>query len=182
MVSGQLQPGEKIIWAGKPDPWTAASPRIFPLAFLTLWTGVVLSAAWHVYYEPKPSQSGGFGFIIVVPMIGIGAFGLYRALRALLDCWSTAYALTDRRLIIATGGRTQSFTAAALGELSRTGDAQRGSLVFGGPNGRFDNFWGRNSGDAFHANGLYGIADPIRVEALIYKTLIMRKKEEGVSG
>ena len=74
----------------------------------------------------------------------------------------------------------QSLTGAALGDLSRIGDANRGSLVFGG--GAPFPFYARRSGVFGYANGLYGIDDPKRVEALIYEHLIMPKKEKGASG
>jgi hypothetical protein len=168
-----LQPGEKIVWTGKPDPWWAANRRIFPLAFMTLWTGGILFAAWHAFFYPtKPKD----GVDVLIIMIAFGAFGWYRAFRLLLACWATSYALTDRRLIIAERRDTQSFTAAALGIMTRTGDARRGSLMFDASN---TPSYSRRS--FFYAPGLYGIADPARVEALIYKTLIMPNKE-GVAG
>lgn len=140
---------------------------------MTLWMGGMLFAAWQAFFSPAKPKDVVSVFLIV--MIGGGAFGWYRAFRSLLACWAISYALTDRRLIIAERGDTQSFTAAALGIMTRTGDARRGSLIFDAANTQ------SYSRGFVHAPGLYGIADPTRVEALIYKTLIMPNKE-GVAG
>jgi hypothetical protein len=178
-ISDCLQPGEKIIWLDKPDPWTAARQMAFPLVFITFWTAFVLFAAWRFFSFSKQSQDPNFGLIVIAVLLSFGAFSWYKYVRALLNCWATVYALTDRRIIIASGGDTQSFTAAALGDLSRTGDARRGSLIFG--NSALSALYGQRSwAFGYPMNGLYGIENPGRVEALIYETLIM-PKEKGTA-
>ena len=165
LFSSRLQPGEKIVWTGKPDPWLAAIGRIYPATFMTLWIGAILFIASQAFFSPAKPTNAAAVFLIV--MIVSGAFGWYKAFRSLLACWAISYALTDRQLIIAERGDTQSFTAAALGIMTRTGDARRGSLIFNAANTP------SYSRGFVPAPGLYGIADPARVEALIYKTLIM---------
>ena len=178
-ISERLQPGERILWLGKPDPWSAARPQTFPLIFLTFWTAGILFAAWNVWHSAKPNQNLNFGLAVVGLMLFFGAHAWYRCLKAFMSCWHTSYALTDRRIIIAAGSDTQSLTAAALGDISRTGDATRGTLIFG--TGGLASFYGRRSWGSGYANGLYGIENPVRVEALIYETLI-RPKKKGEAG
>jgi hypothetical protein len=176
LISQQLHPGERIIWHGTPTPLIAAREQAFQLVFMTIWTGAVLFGLWNLVVGPKANSSAPFPALLVLGvMITVGTTSWIRTLRSFTACWNTAYGLTDRRIIIAVGeGATQSFTAAALGNLSRTGSKKRGSLTFGSsayPDyGRPFRWFGLG-------NGLYGISDPVRVEALVYQTLIMPQRE-----
>src|SRR5262249_39325955 len=156
--------GERIVWHGVPAPWVAARRMIFLLVFLTVWTGGVLFGLWNLALTQGTKPNAPlFSLIVLGVMVVFGGVSWLRALRSFAGCWQTAYALTDRRIIIAVGesGDTQSFTAAGLGDISRTGDEQRGSLTFGGnaPNPRF----GRGTWLDAYSNGFYGISDPARV-------------------
>jgi hypothetical protein len=171
VIASLLQPGERIVWQGKPDPWVA-SQRLIPIVlFMSLWTGGILFAAWNIIYSNKPNASGNFGLVFIIAMLLFGGASWFRALKSFFDCWNTLYVLTDRRLMITTGRDTRSFTGAALGDLSRTGGQERGSIRFGGSNSAYGRrTWGLDTFD-----GLYGIQNPAGVEALIYQTLIMPK-------
>ena len=174
-LSRALQPGERIVWQGTPDPWIAARQFAFPLLFMTLWTGGVLYGLWNLSHKPDVNPNGvGFPLIILSFFFAFGAYSWLQALRAVIACWTTGYALTDRRVIIAAGETAiQSFNTAALGDISRTGNDARGTLRFGS----VQNLYGRRSWNFGSSDDLYGIGEPARVEALIYQTLIMPKKE-----
>jgi hypothetical protein len=175
LITGRLQPGERLIWYGVPSPWRAAAPYLFPLAFMTFWTGGVLYAASNAYAKiPNPSLRDLLGPLAVPVLFGvIGAAAWLWNAKKIADCWRTAYGLTDRRVIIAVGrdGPCQSFGPAALADIERTGNEASGNL-------RFDRDRLRR-GYGF-SPGLFGIPGPARVEALIYETLL-RKDEKGAS-
>lgn len=169
VVASLLQPGERIVWQGKPDPW-AASRRVVPLfLFMSVWTGGILFAGWNLIYSNKPNANANFGLVVISGMLLIGGVSWFRALKSIFDCWNTIYVLTDRRLMITTGRDTRSFTGAALGDLSRTGGEARGSIRLNASNATY----GRRTWDLDVFDGLYGIENPAGVEALIYQTLIM---------
>ena len=171
IVSKLLQPGERVIWQGEPDPWVACRRLIPALLFMSLWTGGVLFAAWNLVFPAKPAPNATFGLVVVGAMLVFGGASWFRALKSFFDCWNTIYVLTGRRLMITAGGDTRSFTGAALSDLSRTGGEDRGSIRFGGGNIAY----GRRSWSLDAFDGLYGIENPAGVEALIYQTLIMPK-------
>ena len=172
IISQRLQPGERILWHGKPDPWAAAREQLFMLLFMTVWTGGVLFGFWNVVFGAKANPNAPLPALLVLGlMIVFGTRAWVKALTALTDCWRTAYAVTDRRILITAGEDTKSFTAAALGDLSRTGNEQQGSLIFGA--GSLGAGYGRRPFGFGYGFGLYGIPDPAGVEALIYRTLIM---------
>jgi hypothetical protein len=176
IISKRLQPGERIVWLGTPSPWVAARAQVYQLIFITIWTGGVLFALWNLVFKESANPSGGLPALAILGfLVTAGAVFWVRAVSSFADCWRTAYALTDRRIIIAAGegSRTQSFTAAALGDITRTGNEQRGSIIFGN-----DPFYSGHRFRGFgQGNGLYGISDPARVEGQIYRTLVTPNRQ-----
>ena len=176
VISGRVAPGERIVWLGKPEPWAPAGRFALPPIFVTFVTGGMLFGAGNALLSPKPDQNNlGFASIAIVTMLISGAVFGYKALREFLSCWTMTYALTDRRVIVASGGETLSYTAETLGDIWRTGDAKRGSLNFWGGAWRVKRFKGLPGWSYPH--GLFGIADPDHVKALIHETLMMPKKK-----
>lgn len=84
-----LEPNEKVLWAGKPDPIATFRTQ---LGFW--WVGVPLTAVAFVVYAKN--WLGGFGFF--PPAIG-GVF-LAAPFLMVVHAYGTIYALTDRRAII----------------------------------------------------------------------------------
>jgi len=174
IVSKLLQPGERIIWQSQPNPWVAARQVLPTLLFMTFWTGGVLFGAWNLMFSPRANTNVSFGLVVISVMVIFGGASWFRTLKSFFRCWDTIYVLTDRRLVIAAGRDTRSFTGVALGDLSRTGGDERGSIRLSGINAGYSGYarryWGLDASD-----GLYGIQNPAGVEALIYQTLIMPK-------
>ena len=172
IISRRLQPGEKLIWHGVPTPLQAAQGELLRLGFMTIWTGIAAFGLYNAIHGANLAKPNSASPVLLVTSIFciIGTIVLLRTLKSILDCWQIAYGLTDRRIIIAAGesGKTQSFTAGALTELSRSGDDRKGSLLFD---------QGRKGRSFGYRSGLYGIADPARVESLIYRTLITPNKQ-----
>ncbi len=139
---------------------------------MTLWTGLVVRSLPAAILATKVSDWNSLkpGVFMAVLFSFFGVAGWLWAAKKIADCWRTAYGLTNRRVIIAAGidGPANSYSAAALSGLVRTGDDCQGSILFDfGSRGR--------SGYGYNA-GLYGIRNPARVEALIYETLLENKK------
>ncbi len=172
IVSSLLEPGERIVWLEKPEPWAIARRHAFPLVFLAVWTGALLTAAWNDLFFPKPNQNNpGFALTVIPLMLSFSTIFWYKFLTQFLSSWHTIYALTDRRIIVAAGNETLSYRSEHLGDIWRgMGDAKRGSLNFWGRAWRVKRFGGFP--DKHYPHGLFGIADPGRVKALIHETLI----------
>lgn len=161
------------MWHGKPNPWIAARQYMYTLLFMTVWTGGVLFGAWNMLLGPKANANLNAplpALFILGFMVMVGAGLWIKALRSFSGCWRTAYAVTDRRVVVvADGEAARSLSGGALGDISRAGGERQGSLIFGPVSGAGRYSPGTNT-------GFYGIPDPARVEALIYKTLIVPHK------
>ena len=84
-----IEPDERIVWLGKPEPWAAAGRHAFPLIFITLMLGWMLFGAGNALLSPKPNQSNpGFASIAIVTTLISGAVFGYKALKEFLSCWT----------------------------------------------------------------------------------------------
>jgi hypothetical protein len=144
-VEAELQPGERILWAGMPSPLRALLPSLFLFAFgvgwssLTFtWEYVAVRAMLFGAQDKGPSMPGGMGIMFAVfgipfVLIGIGMLGapFFVALQAMM----TGHVVTDRRLLTVTGGpwkQVESRLPEALTFLRRRDHRQgRGSLRLG---------------------------------------------------
>lgn len=165
LIELQLKPGERLMWYSAPNPWRAVAGFFFILALCSFFTGLVAFAA--VFAAVKGQTLPKFIFLLILG----GAVGCFLALANILDCWKTAYGLTDSRLIIAVGKggwwrSTKSYCPEDMEPLMWTGDKNWGSVYFGeGP--------GVLGGEGSRFKGaLYGIAHPTDVIALINETLL----------
>jgi len=97
-LSGILQPGESMLWTGRPDPrvfFTAADAYLIPFSMLWL--------SFTIFWEDSVIRSGGpaFARIFGVPFILIGVYMLVgRPIQARYVRKQTVYAITDRRAIV----------------------------------------------------------------------------------
>jgi hypothetical protein len=84
-----LEPNEKVLWAGKPDPVAT-----FRTQLMMWWVGVPITAvALVVNFK---GWLGGFGFFPLV----IGGALMAAPFLMIAHAYGTIYALTDRRAII----------------------------------------------------------------------------------
>lgn len=100
-LSAQLAPDERIEWAGRPDPLQGAAADWPALLFGSFWFAA--SAAGFA----KGLQSGDMGLAAVgLVFTAIGAFIVTRPFAEWQEQRRTAFAITDRRLlVIRKGGR-----------------------------------------------------------------------------
>jgi hypothetical protein len=170
IIMQRLQPGERLIWHGLPTPWRAAIPHLGILGFMTVWTGFALFTLLLIPGQASATDPPPTVVLLAIPLIfcAVGTATWLWTLKKIADCWRTAYGLTDRRIIIAVGesGSTDSYTGGAIESLKRLGDNRRGTLLFDY----------RTKGRGYgHNAAFHGIDEPARVEALIYKTLLLKE-------
>jgi hypothetical protein len=130
-VARELEPDEKLLWAGQPRLDLATRPAYLLVPFGCFFTG--FSLLWIVgagLMTLGLLAPCGLPFIAV----GIGMLASPVWLRSMAR--KTIYAVTDRRAIVWQPGwfgrvAVQSFTAAGLGQMSRVERADgSGDLVF----------------------------------------------------
>jgi hypothetical protein len=120
-------PGERLLWSGFPRPKSAAIGAIPGTVFGLLFAG--FAAFWISAAAASTSQSVDFQFpgslfpLFGVPFLLIGIGLPFSPLWGYRNAKHTVYAVTDRRVFIASGTRTR--TAAYLGSRNM----QRGPRV-----------------------------------------------------
>jgi hypothetical protein len=100
---GILDPGEQILWQGKPSPRPAP---LVPTGRVRLMPFVVI--AFSIFWMIQAMQAGGVLWLFGLVFLYIGVRELRRPPRRAQDVLSgTFYTLTDRRAFIATdiGGK-----------------------------------------------------------------------------
>ncbi len=176
-VVSRLQPGEKLVWSATPSPWGAAARGPFlMLLFALFFFGFSIFWILGAYTAtPKTAHAQApYFFLFGVPFVAVGIYQILASFKSIVDCWRTAYGLTDRRVIIATGarGKTQSLWPNSLGQIDRSGDDRRGTITFAGAASELADRRGWKPKPAFA-----GIAEPRKVEALIYSHLLTQNRE-----
>jgi hypothetical protein len=143
-LQSELQPGERLVWAGQPRADLAARPAWFMVPCRVFFTG--FSLFWIVGAGGMAALAGGvnggFGSLFGcfpcfgIPFVLIGLFMVASPIWLRRQAHKTLYALTDRRAIVfePTWFRTvtvRSYTAAGLSHLSRRERPDgSGDLVF----------------------------------------------------
>jgi hypothetical protein len=133
-ISERLLEGEKLLWCGRPQQgllFTSRDALLIP--FSLLWGGFALFWETMVLSLGAPMLFRFWG----VPFVLIGLYII--AGRFILDAWvrsRTAYAVTNRRILIVRSGVFGNVTSLSLDrlpniQLKERGD-RRGTIRFGG--------------------------------------------------
>jgi hypothetical protein len=166
-----LQPGEKILWTGRPDPsrLIGRADR-FLIPFSLMWgggaivweSGVILTGAPWLFWL------WGLPFVVAGQYFIWGRF-IYKR----WDRRRTAYALTDQRALILRGGSLQSVFLSQLPSIHQSVRADgSGSLEFGSSAGWYGRVYWANTGMELFAPGsampaFYDIPDVAKVDRLV---------------
>lgn len=130
-VHGQLDPGERLLWCGRPR---GASGRtigmLIPILFMVIWTGIALGAALDNRAEGQPVAD------VLVPLL-MGLGGLVALVYLVIwmifgDVWTrrrVAYGLTDRRVIIIDGRTVRSLPLHTLVDITLQERADRSGTI-----------------------------------------------------
>ena len=179
LVSPELMPGERLLWAGRPQGRVWTFVGVWTVGFSLFWLAATLpmllvfafGSGEMVDGETPPAAARVIGFLFALIFSGVGVVTLLMGLRHLQGPTRERYAVTDRRGLIVSpfmGYRSASLSPDALMNSERSGKPSRGSLSFGGRGGMFGTFnanpW-KPPLDTFRK-----IKDPARVQALIHQT------------
>jgi hypothetical protein len=130
----ELKSGERLLWQGRPRGGIRLRGiDLYLIPFSLVWCGFVFMAASAVLFAPKQASFGALPlllFVFVGLYLLIGRFIVDAVRRS-----NTAYALSDRRAIIAVdffGRRVQSINLRALPEVSLSEKSDgSGTITFG---------------------------------------------------
>lgn len=157
-----LQPGERVLWAGEPvqRPFYVAADGVIAPAGLI----VTVAALWFLLVK-QPSGSAMAGAVVVLVLGLSGAVG--RSALRYLALGRTTYAVTDSRIIARSGLFRQKERASELAGLSapvlKPGPSRTGTLSF------------PESGTVT----LMGIGEPKRVRDLLTKAIDEAKARQA---
>lgn len=174
-----LDPGEKLLWAGRPEQGIVFTPLDWYLIpFSVVWFGLVLSIFWQwLTKTPEP-----MGAVMSVFFVGIGIYFLVG--RFFIDKFYRSrlvYGVTDRRAIITSGVFLRSVQSIDLSSLSglkleERGDGS-GTISFGDQ----PPYWYGRYGTGFPTswavgNQFFRVADAKRVYAIVREAMQREKK------
>jgi len=132
----ELQPGERLLWHGRPGALGLARTRLGVLVFGLVWLagcGAALRAELATAAGQGAAGLGSALFIGMFVLLGVGM--VLGAPFALLQAHWIAYGITDRRALTVDRtpltGRVRSVLVAAIGGVERRErGADRGDLLF----------------------------------------------------
>jgi hypothetical protein len=173
IAQSQLESGEQLLWHSRPDPRRSVLGSLFIVLFGIPWTAFSLfwmaGASGFLFSEDGNGIFSLFAlFGVPFVLVGLGMltspYWVYQKMKR------TVYALTNRRAIIITGGKSktiQSYTSKDIGIIERTERANgKGDLIFAI----------ESASKSTQKIGFMSINDARRVERLM---LDVFKKEES---
>lgn len=104
-VTADLLPGEHLLWIGRPDPRVHFTPAdVFLVPFSVLWCG------FAIFWFVGALSSAGIGFAAFgLIFVAVGLYFVFgRFILKARRKVALAYAITDRRAIVATGAHSLS--------------------------------------------------------------------------
>jgi len=135
-ITKHLESGERLLWTGAPHKgFLLRKSDAFQIPFSLMWGG------FAIFWETTVLRSGGPLFFVLwgIPFVAIGLYLIFG--RFWVDAKSrsvTAYALTDRRVLIVSGILSRSVKSLPLRTLSElTLEENRdgtGTITFGSAN------------------------------------------------
>ena len=172
LVSDQLQPGETLLWVGKPTPYRVALQHSRYAREAGIWMLIFLGFLLVFPDFRRAVAPIGDFLSLIIPLYAVVmlAFLIY-PIREYLIARQTVYAITDRRVLIVKRRLRGNLEVVSFDQplhLKRHDrrDA-KGDLVF------TNVYWEQKNGirtDRFYA-GLYGIDNTAEAERLILEAL-----------
>lgn len=181
-IDGLLSHGEKVLWRGKPPQRLVIlnAGDLFIIPFFLFWTG--FACFWEAMAIGGFLEGGMGGAGICMPLFGLPfvAIGFFmlggRFVGDVLVRRSTHYAVTDRRVMIVTGRKSQTLVSVPLEKIENIGMTIHrngtGTLNFaGGPNlilvGGWTGYTSKNNGQVTTPPVFDHIPDPKKVYDLV---------------
>lgn len=175
-VSAFLETGERIVWRHRPSPRTLFFNRAPQFVISLMLIGFLGWILWQFLRDALlgAASAQALGIWLVVPfafllfgvaiMVAFLSFG-WHALGALLDSWSTHYALTDRRFMIVSDRGLIEYGPAYFANMAPLAGRTDAQVLL------FD--WGpvrKSRRDSFR-NSIAALPDSKKLERLIRDTL-----------
>lgn len=123
-----LEPREKLLWSGRPDPARALIGTLAIWLFAVPWTAFAVFWMWGASGAGKRSLQPGWTVDFLFPFFGlpfvlIGLAMMSAPYWAYLKAKRTVYAITDKRVLIIEVGKSrtvQSYSGEDIGNIKRT--------------------------------------------------------------
>jgi hypothetical protein len=130
-ISPYLAPGERLLWAGRPDPGVRFAPvDALLVPFSVMWGG------FAIFWEAAVLTEGGPPFFVLwgVPFVLVGLYFVFG--RFVYKRWRkrrTAYGITNTRAIVAIGNSRMidSPVTGVPTSTKRSRDGRHVSITFG---------------------------------------------------
>lgn len=185
-IEGEIEPGETLRWAGQPDRGRMARmgtcPALFGIPFTLFalfWMGMAGGIGSIIGQSARTVSPGSpFGFFSLfglfgVPFVLVGLGLMLSPLWLSLKAARTAYAVTNRRVLLFEGSLWRGMTIRTLGA-AQVGDRSRTQRADGSGDLVFNRLTSANYGSAGNYPtakvAFYGIPDVKTVDELIQQT------------
>jgi hypothetical protein len=182
-VGAELESGERLLWSGQPDPRRSMIRSIPIVLFGIPWTAfaVFWTAGAAGFTLPDFDKPAELIFVLFplfgVPFILVGLGMLTSPYWAYRKAQKTLYAVTDRRVLIASFGRSkkvESYFEQDIGDISRTERADgSGDIIF-----RTEEYTNRRGSQRTKAIGFWAVANVRQVERVMLDTFKHAEKAE----
>jgi hypothetical protein len=125
VAQNEFAPGEHLVWAARPEPARMARASLPILIFAIPWTAFTLFVV--VMASGITTGATNQGFYILFPLFGlpfvlVGLAMMSAPYWAYKKAKSTVYAVTDKRLLVISEGRSKtvhSFDPDQIGDITR---------------------------------------------------------------
>ncbi|WP_420348982.1 hypothetical protein [Pelagibius sp.] len=165
----ELEPGEELIWADRPQPEVLARTKLPQVIRGTLGLAVIAGLHWYGYvpdFRASAESALLFAFLVAAALYCLALVVAPQVTK--VSAGRMVYAVTSRRLMILSFWPFRSkrvFMPEDLDEpRALADDSGRGAAVF---IERKLPWWKRSAGGSYQIEAFYGIADAPRVTAEI---------------
>ncbi len=165
LINGELNSGERVVWADKPSLGSEFFKSFFIYLFAIPWT------AFSVFWMYMASKGSGLFALFGVPFLLVGIRMFCTPFIKKIQQKKTIYLITNQRLIIYIYGRktkVKSFQPSQIGNIERHQRADgSGDLIFAN-----EVVYDSDGDRSAKKIGFMGIKDVKQVEDLINKELL----------
>jgi len=141
VLRAELVPGEQFVWSVQPNPsklYAAFAIWLFAIpwtVFALFWEVMASFLLWGGGTGTPDAIMYSFGIVFPLfglPFIAVGLYMLWMPIAAMRKARQTVFALTDRRVLRVTAGKTREATSVMLDQMGpidvRTGRGGYGTL------------------------------------------------------
>ncbi len=122
----ELMSGERILWSGQPNPkklYAAFGMWLFAIpwtVFALFWEGMASMMLWSPGTKTPDAISYTFGIVFPLfglPFIAVGFYMLAMPFKAIAKAKRTVFALTDRRVLSVTAGKSRETASVMIDQM-----------------------------------------------------------------